>query len=120
VASSLSGKGEFDEVIKDLRSGLKRTRNRPISRVFTELEVIPPSRPTSKIISSDDDDNEIDMVAMISNTATIRRSRTFSEMGNNSLKINNNDDDSKLVSRIFLNTDELISHSRHVSREFIG
>ncbi|CAH1770804.1 14132_t:CDS:2, partial [Entrophospora sp. SA101] len=59
VASSLSGKGEFDEVIKDLRSGLKRTRNRPISKVFTELEVIPPSRPVSKIIL--DDDNEIDV-----------------------------------------------------------
>ncbi|CAG8710518.1 11075_t:CDS:2 [Acaulospora morrowiae] len=39
IASSMSGKGDFDDAIRDLRSGLKKSRTRPVSKVFTDLQV---------------------------------------------------------------------------------
>ncbi|RHZ80323.1 hypothetical protein Glove_137g42 [Diversispora epigaea] len=38
LASSITGTGEFDEAIRNLRSGLKKTRMRPVSRVFIDLQ----------------------------------------------------------------------------------
>ncbi|CAG8539122.1 376_t:CDS:2, partial [Acaulospora colombiana] len=38
-ASSISGKCDFDDTIRDLRSGLKKTRSRPVSKVFMDLQV---------------------------------------------------------------------------------
>ncbi|CAG8602439.1 5422_t:CDS:2, partial [Paraglomus occultum] len=37
VSSSLAGKGELDETIQQLRAGLRRSRGRPVSRVFMEI-----------------------------------------------------------------------------------
>jgi hypothetical protein len=37
IASSNDAQGGFDDAIRELRSGLKRNRGRPVSKVFLEI-----------------------------------------------------------------------------------
>ncbi|CAG8692903.1 10799_t:CDS:2, partial [Funneliformis mosseae] len=37
IASSNDAQGDFDDAIRELRSGLKRNRGRPVSKVFLEI-----------------------------------------------------------------------------------
>ncbi|CAG8578425.1 931_t:CDS:2 [Ambispora leptoticha] len=39
VSSSIAGKGDFDDAIRELRSGLRRGRGRPVSKVFMDVQV---------------------------------------------------------------------------------
>ncbi|CAG8598416.1 20441_t:CDS:2, partial [Rhizophagus irregularis] len=48
---SLSVKGDFDETIRGLRSGLKPNRSRPVSKVFSDVETNSP-RPSSRIFNN--------------------------------------------------------------------
>ncbi|CAB5215980.1 unnamed protein product [Rhizophagus irregularis] len=48
---SLSVKGDFDETIRGLRSGLKPNRSRPVSKVFSDVEINSP-RPSSRIFNN--------------------------------------------------------------------
>ncbi|CAI2175942.1 18087_t:CDS:10 [Funneliformis geosporum] len=41
IASSNDAQGDFDDAIRELRSGLKRNRGRPVSKVFLEIEEDP-------------------------------------------------------------------------------
>ncbi|CAG8616675.1 9760_t:CDS:2, partial [Ambispora gerdemannii] len=43
VSSSIAGKGEFDDAIRELRSGLRRGRGRPVSKVFMDAQAEEPS-----------------------------------------------------------------------------
>ncbi|CAG8716330.1 10768_t:CDS:2, partial [Funneliformis mosseae] len=93
--TALAAKGDLDETIRELRNGLKPNRSRPVSKVFSELN-ISSSRPASRVFS-----NSSRPPSRIFSNTSRPSSRIFSNTSRPPSRIFSN---SRPSSRIFSNT----------------